>query len=428
MAKKLGFWTLLSLVMGNMIGGGIFMLPASLAAYGSLSLIGWGVTTVGALFLALVFARLSYRFPIDGGPYAYCRAALGNFMGFQVAWIYWISMWVGSAATVTATVSYISVFFPELTTNPLLSLAASTTIIWGLTLLNIFSLKASSVVQVLTTILKILPLILLVVFGLPRISIANFQPFNPSGEPFFSALLSASIITMWTFIGIESATVPAKKVHNPAHTIPRATLWGTGLVAVFYIILSIFMIGVIPNAELKVSTAPFAMAASVIWGPWGSSLIALIVIIASLGCLNGWVLIEAQVPASAAQDGLFPKKFAQTNKDGLPVFSMIFTACLTNSLVLLNYHKNFVAAFSFMIILATVAVLITYLFSVISEVVLILKEKKKLSKIILVKNFLVVVLASSYIVLALVGAGAEILLWGILLFCLSIPFYFYKRS
>ncbi len=424
--KKLGFWTLLSLVMGNMIGAGIFMLPASLAPYGSLSLIAWGVTTVGALLLALIFSRLTYRFPVAGGPYTYCRLALGNFIGFQVAWTYWVSMWVGSAATITAIISYLSFFIPALAQNPLWGFLASTALIWGLTFINIISLKMVGFVQILTTILKIVPLLLLIGFGASHISWENFQPFNPSDKPLFSSILSASILTMWTFIGIESATIPAHKVENPTHVIPKATLWGTGLVALFYIILSAFIIGLLPNDSLQSNSTPFALAATQVFGEWGGSAMAAIVIIASLGSLNGWFLIEAQLPAVAAQDGFFPKKFAHVNKNDIPVFSLIVTGALINILVFCNFSKNLVSTFSSLILLATLAILTTYLLSVCAEFILFLKEKKQMKPLAFIKNFLIVTGACIYIVLAIIGAGQEVILWGSVLFFITIPLYGFK--
>lgn len=429
--NKLGFWTLLSLVMGNMIGVGIFMLPSTLARYGSLSLVGWGITACGALLLALVFARLSYKFPASGGPYAYSRAAFGDFVGFQVAWTYWISMWVGSAATITATVGYISLFFPHLQQDPFVGFLTGSALVWVLTFLNIFSLKGIGFIQILTTIFKILPLIILVFFGLPKVSWENFTVINPEDTPLSSAILGSIILTMWGFIGIESATIPAHQVEKPALTIPKATLWGTALAGIFYIFVSGFIIGLIPNDVLQKSAAPFAIAAEAIFGPWGSGLIGIVAVVASIGSLNGWFLIQAQVPAAAAIDGLFPKKFSKLNKEEVPVFSLLITGILMNIVIGLNYHKNLVEAFRFMIILSTLAILITYLFSVLAENVLHFKQKAPLSKRRMTESFLLTVGASTYSILAIIGAGKEVIFWGGMLFLLSAPLYaikiFYKK-
>lgn len=425
---KIGFWTVLALVMGNTIGAGVFMLPTALAAYGSLSLLGWGITLMGALSLAAIFVRLMLRFPTrSGGPYVYVHKALGNFWGFQTVWIYWISMWVGSTATVTATVGYLSVFIPELSKAPLHAFLAGSALIWGFTFLNLVSLRTVGFVQILTTICKIAPFLVVVLLGLPHLEMKNLAPFNPQEPAILSPIFGATLLTMWAFIGIESATIPLGSIQNPKKTIPRATFWGTALIGLFYIILAFFMITLIPNELLKKSEAPFALAGQYLLGPWGKPLFAGIAVLASIGSLNGWFLIQSQVPAFAARDRLFMPIFARHNKENIPVFSLILTAGLMNIFLLFNFMNGLIAGFNTLIVLATVAVLVTYLLSVVSEAVFLFKESKSFARK-QISAIALVLLSLAYVSCAIIGAEIKELMYSGLFFLSGVPIYFVGKK
>ena len=427
MKKQLGFWSILSLVIGNMIGVGIFIMPSVLAPYGSLSLLGWGLTLIGALLIALIFSRLSSTFPSAGGPYAYARAGFGDFIGFQTAWTYWISLLIGSTATIVSALGYMSIFWPSISHSPTITLFMGLFIIWGLTLINVVSISIAGRFQIIMTILKLLPLGLLLVFGFPHLDFDNFVPFNPSGKSSFMALIEVSILTMWGFIGIESATVPADHVSNPKKTIPRATILGTIIVGFLYIAISALVIGLVPNDLLQKTPASFALAAKVIFGQKGAIFVALTAVFAAVGSLNGWFLIQAQVPLAAAKDKLFPKKFSQTSSSGTPVFGLLLSGALMSILLFMNYNKTFIEAFHFMITLGTLSILITYLFSVLSELMLFLEKPQKFKKKDLAKALALTIPATGYILFALIGSGPEIMMWGSFLFFASAPIYILVR-
>ncbi len=418
---KIGFWTLLCLVMGNMIGSGVFSLPASLAHYGSISLLGWGFTAGGSLLIALIFSKLSQKVPNVGGPYAYCKEGLGDFMGFQVAWNYWISMWVGSAATVVMVVGYLGVFFPTLQGSSYIGFSCGLGIIWGLTILNMLSLKVSGTFQIVTTILKILPLVAIVVWGIPHIDSSHFQAFNVTSMPNHSAFMATATLTMWTFIGLESATIPSDNVMNAKRIVPLATVLGTLIVGVIYMVTETTMIGLIPNDVLQNTPAPFAVAAERLFGHWGALAIALGAIIAALGSLNGFIFIQSQIPMAAARDKLFPSFFGKTSKQGTPVRTLFMTGCIMSIVLWMNYDKSLVEQFTFLITLATLAALTTYLFSIVSEIMISLKERKAV-KI----SFGAVCLslgALFYTLWAIVGAGQEVFFYGAILFFASTPLF-----
>ncbi|MGH2929107.1 MAG: amino acid permease, partial [Solirubrobacteraceae bacterium] len=221
-------------MLGNMIGSGVFMLPASLAPYGGYSLIGWVISAAGALLLAGVFYRLAKRAPRAGGPYAYCRDAFGDCVGFLVAWMYWVSLVGGIAAIAVAFASYLSAFFPAIGVQPLFGALTALAAIWVLTAVNIAGVRSAGTVQVITTILKLSPLLALALFGF-----AHFDPhFLAPGPKAASPMQAVSLCvaaTLFAFIGVECATIPAGHVRDPGKTIPRATLLGTLIAALVYI-------------------------------------------------------------------------------------------------------------------------------------------------------------------------------------------------
>ena len=224
--KALGLTTLTALVVGNMIGSGVFLLPASLARFGGASLLGWLVTAAGSMMIGLVFARLARRMPAAGGPYAYTREAFGEFAGFLVGWGYWISAWSALAAIAVAMVGYLGEFVPGLATNPPLAAGTAITAIAVLTLVNARGVREAGIVQLVTVVLKILPLAAVALFGLSRFDASHFEPFNPTGQPLWAAVQGCLALTLWAFLGLEAATVPAGDVTEPRKTIPRATLLG----------------------------------------------------------------------------------------------------------------------------------------------------------------------------------------------------------
>ena len=219
-----------------MVGSGIFLLPASLAAYGGISIFGWLFTATGAILLALAYARLSGIMPKTGGPYIYIQAGFGDFAGFLAAWGYWISIFVGNAAIAVGFVGYLAFFWPELASNSLLAAAVALGNIWLLTWVNAMGVRNAGFVQLITTVLKILPLIVIGTIGFLFFNIDNFTPFNASGGSSFSAITASAALTLWAFLGLESATIPADDVKDPTHTIPRATLLGTLFSAIIYIL------------------------------------------------------------------------------------------------------------------------------------------------------------------------------------------------
>jgi len=425
-AKQLSFIMLTALVMGNMIGSGVFLLPATLAPYGHFALAGWAVSAVGAMLLAFVFARLSFHIPLQGGIFAFSRHAFGDYIGFQVAWGYWIQTWIGNAAIVVTIMAYLASVWPALISNKVLAICISQGILWGITGINLISLRMAGIVQTITTVLKLMPILLIVAVGifyidLPNITVAPMDTSTSSWDIMNKVVL----LTMWSFIGVETAGVPAGSIANPKKTIPLATLVGTGLTAVVYLLSMVVVMGVMPQGELASSTAPYAIAAQYIFGSsWGVFffwLIAVGAIISSLGALNGWILIQGQMPLAAAETGLFPKIFKKTNKTDVPYVGVIVSSGLISLLLLFGIQGGFISLFEFIISLATLAILICYLFAVAAQLLMI-QTKEIEPKDLSWTDRILAPLAFIYVLYAMYGAGS---LMGIvaLFFFASTPIY-----
>ncbi len=420
--RKLGLWMAIALVVGNMIGSGVYLLPASLGAFGGISLFGWAFTAVGALLLALVFARLSRMVPVAGGPYAFARAGFGEFAGFLVAWGYWISIWSANAALGVALVSYLSYFAPTLATTPWLASAVVLAAVWTLTWVNARGVREAGSVQLVTTVLKILPLVAVATLGLAFLDSGNFRPLNVSQTSDFSAVTATAALTLWAFLGFESATVPAEEIVDPERTIPRATIIGTLFTATLYILATVAVLGVIPPASLAVSTAPFGEAARTMWGPWAGSFVAAGAAISCLGALNGWILLQGRIPFAAARDGVFPAAFARLSGRGTPAFGLFFSSVLVTILLLLNFGAGLVDQFTFIILLATLTALLPYTLATMAELMLYIREpgfrrERMTGRVVLAT------LAFLYSLWAIAGAGQRVVFWGFILLLAGIPVY-----
>lgn len=419
---KIRFWTSTSLVMGNMIASAMFMLPAALASFGSISLIGWLVSGAGAVCLALVFSWLSQIMPLaNGGPYAYTREGLGDFAAFLVGWGYWISVWSTNAAISVAFISYLTVFFPALGTNAVSAVAVGLGSIWLLTWINTQGLKQAGAVQLVTTLLKIAPLVLVTIGGAFFIQTENYHPFNSSGTSAMAAISSTATLTLFAFMGLECATIPSGSVENPGKTIARATVVGTLAVTVLYVLGTVVIMGVLSPEVLKTSKAPFADAAAHLWGNWAGYVVAAGAVISTFGALNGWIIMQGQIPAAAAADRLFPSAFGKLNKSGVPVVSLVASSILISFLLFMNFSRNLADTYQFIILISTMTVLVAFLFSSVSYLVLAVRSQdtrwKNPWKLALA------IIAFLYSFWAVAGSGQEAVYWGFLLLIAGVPLY-----
>lgn len=415
-----------SLVIGNMIGSGIFLLPTALAAYGGISIIGWIVSAISGIFLGIVFSKMSKMLPgRDGGPYAFSQAGLGDFAGFLVAWGYWLSVVCTNAAIAVAMVGYLKVFVPILNHN-IYAFGAGLIAVWLLTWINTRGIREAGNVQLITTILKIAPLILVAIFGLFYIQPAHFTPFNLSETSNLGAIAATTTLTLFAFLGMESASIPASHVKHPEKNIAKATGYGLLITILIYILGSTVVLGIIEPSQLQTSSAPFADAAEKMWGTPGRYLVAIGAIISTFGALNGWILVQGQIPMAAAHDKLFPQVFARMNRKEVPALGIMIGSILVSLLMMMNYTKGLVGAFEFMILLATLTALIPYLFSVGSYALMTLI--KPLSNNERAKTIFIATIAFIFTIWAVIGSGAEIVYWGFVALMMGIPLYVWLKS
>jgi APA family basic amino acid/polyamine antiporter len=418
--------TATSLVVGNMIASGVFMLPATLASYGSISLVGWIISGLGAMSLALVYAWLSKLRPgSTGGPYAYTRDGMGDFAAFLVAWGYWISVWATNAAIAVAFVSYLGAFIPVIASSPVIAMTAGLGAIWLLTWVNSLGIREAGYVQVVTTVLKTAPLILIAVGGLFYLNTDYFIPFNRSDVSMASAITTTTTLTLFAFLGLECATIPSESIKDSGPTVAKATIIGTLISTFVYMFGTVAVMGIIPPGQLQVSQAPFADAAASIWGEPARYLIAGAAVISTFGALNGWILLQGQMPLAAARDNLLPKIFAKVNRKGVPVAGLIISSVLVSGLMFMNFTKSLADTYTYMILLATLTVLVPYSFSMASYVILIARGRR-LARHEWVRLF-VALAGFLFSTWAIIGSGEVTVYWGFILLICGVPFYAWMK-
>jgi basic amino acid/polyamine antiporter, APA family len=389
-----------ALVVGSIVGVGIFNLPSSLAPYGPITLVSIGLTTIGALALARLFASLSRRMPADGGPYAYARAAFGNKLGFANAWSYWITAWAGNAAIAVGWVLYVEVFINKGQIK-LWSILLVLVGLWVPALINLSGVKNIGAFQVVTTVAKFVALAFMSTVGLFYISSSNFTPWNVSGHSAVSAIGSGAAIALFSYLGLETAAVAAKNVRDPDRNIPRATMLGTFATALVYVLSLVAVFGILSNHTLQNSTAPFSAAINAMFGGtvWGY-VMAAVVIVSGIGALNGWTLVTAEMPRAAAQDGVFPERFERLNRRGSPAFGIIVSTVLASVAIAINYlGSNGQTVFTTLLLMTGITAAIPYAFSALAQIKWRLADRKQLDGPRFVRDMVVAVLSVVFSVL-----------------------------
>lgn len=417
-AKPLGFWTCWSLTVGIMIGSGIFLLPSVLAPYGIIGFGGWAVTSLGAMALALVIARLASRTKRSGGVYRYTKDAFGDFSGFLIAWGYWASYWIAIPAMAIAFVGYASVFFPTLQTNTTWQAATALGLIWTVTLINLRGLKETGRFQILTTFLKLTPFVLIVGWALIAGDTENLPRTHSVEGSYVSLIAASALLTMWAFAGLEAGTFPADDVRDPQRTIPRAIVMGTITVAFIYVASTYAVMLLVPSDILASSTSPFADAASGL-GSWGPAIVAIGAMIATAGALNGTIFITGQLPLAVAMDGLAPKVLAKKSSGGTAPWPVLLSSLLGSILLLTNYAAGVLAVFELLITMSTLTLLIPLLASALAEFKFSFLNKQS--------SIVIAVVAAAYSVFTILGSGMLVIGWGVVLFAAGLPVYWLGR-
>ncbi len=427
MKKEISLFMATMLVCGNMIGSGVFMLPATLAEVsGPLStIIAWILTTLGSVLIAISFANLSSKYPSTGGAYQYTKEAFGEFAGFLSAWLYWNGSWIGNAAIIVALASYSAAVIPALN-NPIISIIYTSSILWIFTIINIVGVKKAGKIQSFVTVFKIVFFALFIIVAFLSFDINNIMPLMPEGKGINTIPLAATS-TLWAFVGLESATVTAGEISNPEKNVRKSTIYGILIASVIYILISVTSMGAMNNSQLAVSTAPLTDILTKALGHGIGKPLTAAVVICILGTTIGWLLSTARVSFAAGEDGVFPKIFGKIHpKYGTPVNSLIIGSVLVNILLVMNYQKSMVSAFTFITILATLTFLPVYLLTAAAEIMLLFKEENNINLKIFIQKSFVPLLAFIYALWTIYGSGAETVMWGFILMLLGIPFYIYN--
>jgi APA family basic amino acid/polyamine antiporter len=379
LVRGLGPIATTALVAGNIIGSGIFVIPASLAAEaGPCSLLAWPIVALAYWCLTYVYTDLAQAYPVTGGMQAYVQRALGDRAGFMAAFMYWISCLTSNAAFVTAFVGYFRLFFPSLTT-PLEQFLVAQLLLWVVTGINIVGVKWGGATQTTTVILKVIPLLVLSLGLLTMADTSNLSPWVVAGkeQPIF---VSISLIA-WLFLGAESVTVPAGEIKDAGRTIRRAAFIGFGLATLVYFLVALSLALAFPNRELIGNVAPLAYAAERLVGPLGGQLIAVVALISILGVLNGWLLVTGRLPYAAATMGVAPARLGRLHpRFHTPAISLAISSALTGILLLSYFSQTLLEAYNTIALAATATALVTVGMTCLSHLILTRREPTRFSR------------------------------------------------
>jgi len=421
----LGLAACTAIVVGNMVGSGFYLSPAAVAPYGLLAIITWIVMGAGAICLGLTFARLARMESSTGGPYAYTRRAYGDFAGFVVAWGYWISIWASLPVIAFAFTGSLAKLVPAVQGNRAAGVGITLGAIWLVVLTNLRGVKTAGAVAELTTYAKLIPFAAIAIVGLAYVRPEHLSEFNPSGKSLLASFAALAPLTMFAYLGLESATVPAGDVRDPERTIPRSTMLGILTAALLYVLGTTVVFGVVPREQLVNSRAPFADATRMMWGSSAATITSLAVMVSSLGALNGWTLLMGQVPMAAAHDDLFPALFGRLSRRGVPAVGIIVSAALSTVLVLVQVTgaPSFAALYDMIVSLSTMAAVIPYVFCALAGALIVAGGVKGgLARISVVE-----IVAFAFSLFTVYGCGPTPVLYGLLLLLLGVPVYVWQR-
>ncbi|MDG7056348.1 MAG: amino acid permease [Wolbachia endosymbiont of Meromenopon meropis] len=417
MSNKISFLTVLALVINGQIGSGIFILPISLAPYGVYSLVSWIISGAGAVSLALVFAKLCAKLTETGGPHIYIKYVFGPRIAFFVGWTYWVISWVSTTALIVVGISYLTPLFHKEIQN--MRLFLELLLLVSVTLVNLRGIVVVGRVEFLLMVVKISILLAIPMAALFFFDEKNFiiskEVLNLTKS---EALARSTLLTLWCFVGIELATIPAELINNPAKTIPKALVLGTVCVAVVYFINNLAIMGLINGNNLANSKAPYADAMKVMFSGNWHLIISIIASIFCIGSLNVWILSSGQVVFGLAKDGLMPQFFLKKNKHGSPFCGIITSSVGTAILLILTSNNNFAQQITLIIDFSVVSFLFVYLACSLAFLKLFLKCKN-------FRQFLIGSIATIFCLWVILKTSINNLLIASLFTASSIPLYLF---
>jgi basic amino acid/polyamine antiporter, APA family len=422
--RQLGLGMATALVVGNTIGMGIFMQPAALAPFGLNALTGWAAVMIGCVCLALTFAALARQLPEADGPFGYVRSTLSEAIAFPALWSYWISCWVTLPVLSISVVGYFINVFPAAAAIPPAMLAVS--FIWIFVGINLLGIRSGGRVQVLTSLLKIVPLVLVLVVGSVSIlaSPGTYTPNLPTTPLTLQLSMSAAAVALYAMLGFESAAVAAGRVKDPQRNVPRATLIGTLIVAIFYVAIVAIGMLVVPQATLATSDAPFVTIVDHLLGAGNGRWISLFVVISGLGCLNGWTLLSGELTRTLASHRLLPEVLGDSNRFGAPWASLLLAGGLGTFVGVMNYSETLVGAFTQLSLIVSAANLPMYVCCSLALFYMLRRNPAGLSPLLWVAGAGGVAFSA----FAFFGVGWKAFIWALLLSLAGVPIYYWMRG
>ncbi len=413
--RKLGLFAAIALVVGNMIGSGVFLLPASLAPFGWNAVFGWLVTIAGTLVLAWLLAVLTRALPAARDPMGFVEEGFGEVAAFLVAWIYWVSVWTAVVSIAVAAISYLSAFVPWIGATPMAPALCSVALVWAMTLINLRGVHAAGNFQILTVVLKTLPLLAVIVvaaivLGNGQAEIRPYEAATINGTD----LRGAATLTLFALLGFECASLAAAQVENPEVNVPRATMWGTALTGLIYLLVCSAVALMLPEAEAVASPAPLASFVARYWSEEAASLVTVFAIVSCVGAINGWVLMQGELPRNMAMRRMLPPWFARTDARGTPLQALIASSVIATLCLLLNASRSMQAIYEFVLLLSTSAALWLYLACALAA------WRLRIARMVALPG-------AVYAVWTLWGAGWEASGWSLVLMLAGLPLYWWAR-
>ena len=416
--KKMNVVQLTFIVAVNMMGSGIIMLPTNMAQVGAISLLSWLVTAVGSMAIAYGFAQAGIFNDRSGGMAAYAEDAYGKDGYFQVFFLYFLSLAIGNVAIAISAVGYLSSFFPGLSATPITTCITVIALLWLTTVANFGGPSVTGRIGSVTVWGVILPVGALCVIGWFWFSKDTFAAaWNPQGLSLGEGMSSSIALTLWAFLGMESAAQNSSAVENPKKNVPLACMFGTLGAAVIYILSTTVIQGIVPNAELADSTGPFGLAYAKMFSPTVGSIIMALAVLACLGSLLGWQFTIAQTGKSAAEGRMFPAFFSKTNSMGAPITGMIVLGFVQTGLALMTISPTLSEQFSALVNLAVVTNVIPYIVSL--SALIIMMKTARVSESIYKRNVAICVIAMAYSVFAIYASGKDAVMGGALVLGLT---------
>lgn len=420
--KKIGLFTAIGLVAGNMMGSGISLLPSDMAAIGSITIISWAISFVGALALAYIFARLGMVDPKQGGLVVYA-GQVSPILGFQSGLMYWSANWVGNLAIAVTGISYLSVFFPILK-QPIPSGIVVIACVWLFTFLNFWGADKIAKIVSFSVILLLIPVVATALLGWIHFSsqtfVANWNVAHASSS---KAVFNGVLLAIWSFIGVESASVNAGLVNNPTRTVPLATVIGTAIAAIVYIASTTVISGMFPASVVAASDAPFALSLGNIMGNWVRPFVSIFTAVACLASLGSWMMLVGQAGVAAAKKGTLPKIFGRENKNSIPVEGLIINSILMTILMLFVMFggQTSTAMFGELITIAALFTILPYFYSAL-ELIRIEGVTRKT-----ITHFIIALIGAIFCFTVLIGAKFDALIATVLVSLICFILYSIKN-